>query len=373
MRRYISLLLALSMLLVPCLGRAESAYTGHVIAGFEEVISAPYGGRISQVMVQEGMLIPKDTLLAQLETEKTYSPVEGQITAVFAEAGNSGETVKSQYGAVVWIEPTHRYTIKCSVSNQQKSVDNQWVSIGEKVFLRNTSNRQREGTGVVTALSSKEGEEGVFYVEVDSGEFIWGETVSVHREADYNKESSIGSGKVQRNAPVSVNAEGMIALIHVKVGEYVNTGDLLFETVTGTAPQIDLREIKNVSTGIVAELWKHSGDTVEQGETIATIYPMDQLQVEIQLSEACLSDVQVGDSASIVFNWMAGSDKRYPATVSAISYLSTDNQDNGSVTYAVVLDFDADDTVRVGMTATVYLGLEEQEDILDSQTIQQQE
>ena len=373
MKQFTALVLTLCMLLVPCLGLAESAYTGYVTAGSVEIISAPYGGRISKLLAQEGTLIQEDSLLAELDTEKTYSPADGLITAVFAETGNTGETIQSQYGAILWIEPLHHYTVKCSVSNKQKSVDNQWISIGEKVFLRNTSNRQREGTGFVTALSSKEGEEDVFYVEVDSGEFILGESVSVNRDTGFSQDGSIGSGRVQRNAPIAVNAEGSIAAIHVKVGDHINVGDLLFETIKSSLPQTNLSEIKNTSTGIVAEVSKQVGDMVDQGETIATVYPLDHLQIEIQLPESCLNDVHVGDPASISFNWMSDSDKQYPATVNSISYLGTSSLDSGNTTYAVVLDFDADSTVRIGMTVTVYFGMDAQITVEGDTSTDQQE
>lgn len=360
MKKLLVIITTICVLFLPSFSLAESAYIGHVIPGGVEVVQAPYGGRLSSIMVQQGSLIQEATLVAELETNKIYAPVDGRITAVFAKSGDNAETVKAQYGAIVWIEPVHRYIVKCSTGNQQKSVDNQWIFIGEKVYLRNTSNKQREGTGIVTALSSREGDEGVFYVEVDSGEFILGETVTINRDVDYSQSSSIGSGKVQRNAPLAMNAEGIVAEIHAQEGEYVNAGSLLVETVKGDAPKINLGAIRNASTGIVAEVKKEIGEVIEQGETIVTIYPLEKLQLQIQLSEACLSDINVGDSAYVSFHWMSGSDKRYPAMVSAISYLNGSTAEGGGVNYAVILDFNADETVRIGMTATVYFGLEAQ-------------
>ena len=82
------------------------------------------------------------------------------------------------------------------------------------------------------------------------------------------------------------------------------------------------------------------------------------MQVRMEISEADLPDVRVGGKASIEFNWDADSGKRYEGTIASISYLSEKAEEGAAsqaANYVAYIDFEPDETVRIGMTVVVYV------------------
>ncbi len=356
MMRCLSLILILVMLL-PCVSVAESAYTGYVVAGEKTTICASYGGHIIQMPIRPGMLIHSNALIAEIGEEQTYAPIDGTVTAVFADVHDMGENIKERYGAVLWIEPEHPYTIKCSTAKMAKSTDTQLIHIGEMVYLRNTANRKRTGTGIVIALGNEKDEK-AYYVEVLKGEFLLSETISVYRNGAYETTAFIGEGTVKRNLPIAVNVEGCITRLHVTPGKQVQTGDLLLESVKSERKILPESEIRCDKASIVADVQVEQGDIVKQGDVLATLYPLSSLQVEVQFPEVELQGVAIGDTVTVALSCMEDNDTRYNGTVSSISYINTNEKQQGSNTpcYEMRIDFDADAVVRVGMTAVVYFG-----------------
>ena len=187
-----------------------------------------------------------------------------------------------------------------------------------------------------------------------------GETVAIYRDSAYSNESRIGRGTVERTTPVAVNAEGSVLRLHVKAGDIVERGELLLETVSGTLDGLYAPETKVVSDrkGVIASVDADNGAAVEKGAKIATIYPEDQMQVKMVISEADLPDVRVGGAASIEFNWDADNGRRYEGTISSISYLSekpAEGTSSQGAQYVAYIDFEPDETVRIGMTVVVYV------------------
>ena len=296
--------------------------------------------------------------IATVETSKTYASTDGTVSGVFAREGDSADGVKTQYGALVYIEPINRYTLECSTEKGYNSSENRYIHIGESVFLKCTKDGSHQGRGVVTGLDEKE--DNKFTVEVTGGEFYMGETVDIYRSEDYASASRIGRGTVGRTKTVAVNAEGSVLKMHVKAGDTVERGELLFETVTGTldglyAPD---KQVVSDTAGVIATVDAGNGTSVEKDAKIATIYPNDAMQIKMVISEADLMDVTVGGKAEIEFNWDADSGRRFEGTISSISYLSEKQSDGAasqSAQYVAYVDFTPDETVRIGMTVIVYV------------------
>ena len=325
-----ALLLALAL---PLAAQAETVFAGEVTAGTTQVI-------------------------ATVETGKTYASTDGTVSGVFAREGDSADGVKTQYGALVYIEPINRYTLECSTEKGYNSSENRYIHIGESVFLKCTKDGSHQGRGVVTGLDEKE--DNKFTVEVTGGEFYMGETVDIYRSEDYASASRIGRGTVGRTKTVAVNAEGSVLKMHVKAGDTVERGELLFETVSGTldglyAPD---KQVVSDTAGVIATVDAGNGTSVEKDAKIATIYPNDAMQIKMVISEADLMDVTVGGKAEIEFNWDADSGRRFEGTISSISYLSEKQSDGAasqSAQYVAYVDFTPDETVRIGMTVIVYV------------------
>ena len=349
-----ALLLALAL---PLAAQAETVFAGEVTAGTTQVIAAPYGGLVEDVRVRVGDSVKIGDPIATVETRKTYASTDGTVSGVFAREGDSADGVKTQYGALVYIEPINRYTLECSTEKGYNSSENRYIHIGESVFLKCTKDGSHQGRGV-TGLDEKD--DNKFTVEVTGGEFYMGETVDIYRSGDYASASRIGRGTVGRTKTVAVNAEGSVLRMHVKAGDTVERGELLFETVTGTldglyAPD---KQVVSDAAGVIATVDAGNGTSVEKDAKIATIYPNDAMQIKMVISEADLMDVTVGGKAEIEFNWDADSGRRFEGTISSISYLSEKQSDGAasqSAQYVAYVDFTPDETVRIGMTVIVYV------------------
>ena len=144
-----ALLLALAL---PLAAQAETVFAGEVTAGTTQVIAAPYGGLVEDVRVRVGDSVKIGDPIATVETRKTYASTDGTVSGVFAREGDSADGVKTQYGALVYIEPMNRFTLACSTEKGYNSSENRYIHIGESVFLKCTKDGSHQGRGIVTAI-----------------------------------------------------------------------------------------------------------------------------------------------------------------------------------------------------------------------------
>ena len=147
-----ALLLALAL---PLAAQAETVFAGEVTAETAQVIAAPYGGLVEDVRVRVGDSVKIGDPIATVETAKTYASTDGTVSGVFAHEGDSADGVKTQYGALVYIEPINRFTLACSTEKGYNSSENRYIHIGETVFLKCTKDGSHQGRGVVTGLDEK--------------------------------------------------------------------------------------------------------------------------------------------------------------------------------------------------------------------------
>lgn len=344
--------------MIPIGALGETVFAGEVTASNTQVIAAPFGGMVEKVSVRVGDSVKIGDPIAVVETTKVYAETDGTVSGVFASEGDSADGIKTRYGGLVYIEPINRYTLSCSTEKAYNSSENRYIHIGESIYLKCTKDGSHQGRGVVTGLDEKD--DGKFTVEVTGGEFYMGETVDIYRSGDYANASRIGRGTVGRTQTVAVNAEGSVLKMHVKAGDTVERGELLFETVRGTLDGLYAPEKQVVSdvAGVIATVDAGNGATVEKDAKIATIYPNNAMQIKMVISEADLMDVTVGGKAEIEFNWDADSGRRFEGTISSISYLSEKKDDSAasqSAQYVAYVDFTPDETVRIGMTVIVYV------------------
>ncbi|MDO5324720.1 MAG: HlyD family efflux transporter periplasmic adaptor subunit [Clostridia bacterium] len=335
------------------------SFTGTVSAKTTSEVYAPIGGTVESVSAVAGQQVRAGDVLATLATTKVYASEDGVITGLFAQAGDSTETVSQRYGAVMYIEGASVYTISASTENAYNSTENKFVHVGEEVYLSCYSDGSHSGTGVITAI------EGTSYtVEVTSGEFLIGETVNVYRGETATTTARIGRGTLGRKNPTAVSASGSIVSIAVQDGETVQKGDLLFETLEGSFDGYYMSgsEILATSDGVVAQIGLSQGGRLEKGSVAAVLYPEGAMQIQAQIAEANLGLIHVGDPVEIELNWNSDAEVRYTGVVSMISAIADSSASGGSgesmsssgdVTYTVYIDFTPDADTRYGMTAVV--------------------
>lgn len=358
MRKMVTVLIigfAMSFASLTC--RAESIFSGQVMAGDEELILAPYSGRISEMHISEGNRIAAGDIIATMDTDKVFAQVDGTASGVFAYEGDNAESAVERYGAVLYIEPDNKFSLDSSTAKAYGNSENKYVHIGEVVYLSCTRDGSHRGRGIVTGIDDED--EKKYTVEIFEGEFYMNETVGIFRQPDYASLSKIGIGTVIRTQPIAIKAEGSILRMHVENGDKIARGQLLFETVASTFNELKPSSSEIVSNveGIVASVAGKKGEMFEKGEPIATIYPMDSLQIQMLVPEASLSEIMVGDNVLVEFNWNSDRTRKYEGVISSISYISQSQEQatSFSTNYFAYVDFEPDQSIRLGMTAVVYI------------------
>ena len=335
---------------------AELVLDGSVINGGSEAVRTPFGGIVEEVKLRAGDLVNVGDTVASLVTAKVYAPQDGVVGSVCAQEGDGAEGVIARYGAILYIEPTNRYIIQATTEKAYNSSSTKYVHIGEKVYLSCTQDGSHRGTGRVAKVEAAD-EAGItkYTVEVTGGEFYIGETVGVFRSADYASSSRVGRGTAAQAAAIAVTGEGSILKMHVSPGDSVERGQLLFETVEGTLDGLYAgeSEIPSNVSGIVASVDVQNGASVAKDANLITVYPFEKLQIEAKVNVLDLGLIHEGDSVEIEFDLDPDNMRRYPGKVESISYLSSG--EGNQKFYSAYISFEADDHVRMGMPAIVYL------------------
>ncbi len=344
------LLVALSLALcaafiTPAL--AETTFDGTVVSSESVSVTAPFGGTVNTFRLRAGDKISVGDMIAEVATTKVYASADGEITGVFGQPGDSVDDVVSRIGAVLYIAPTNKYTITADIQKAYSSSDTKYVNIGETVYLKSYySSNGNTAQGTITATNGTS-----YTVETTSGELLMEETVSIYRSAEYTSASRIGRGTVSRTAEVAVSGSGSILYMHVKDGDTVTRGQLLFETVTGTLDGLYATSNQIVSEvdGIIATVNLSAGSTLNKGDTLLTVYPGNKMQVVIDIDEYDLVDIHEGDPIQLEFNYDDAENNVFTGTVSMISHVSGSST-TSDVTYQAYIDFTPNEDIRLGMT-----------------------
>lgn len=342
---------ALAMCIVSGAAMAEMIFDGAVVCPEAVPVVSPFGALVETVNVSAGERVENGDTVASMDTVRVYAPCEGTVSGVFGVEGDSIEGITERYGAVMYIEPLRKYTISASTEKAYNVSENKFIHIGEEVWLCCTADGTHQGRGIVTGFGDDVSK---YTVEVFAGEFSMGETVGIFRSEDYVSKSRIGRGDVSATKPVAVKGAGSIVKMHVESGDYVEKGELLFETVSGDldgmySPGSDI--VSDIS-GIVAEVSAKPGANVEKHGAILTVFPDANLEVQVPVAESELSMIAVGDEVKIEFTWDLDGEHIFDGVVTGISYINS--AESGEPVYTASIAFNPDETVRMGMTVLVY-------------------
>ncbi len=338
------------LLMMPCATAETTLYEGMIIAGDTSVLLAPCGGMVEAVSVQEGDRLAANDIVLVVSTEKVYAPISGKVIMPFAKVGDAASILQTECGSVLYIEPEYPYIASCTNSRAFQSNEMLTVYPGETVYLRSVSNeaKRHTGTGIITQTSG-----GGYTITLHTSDFSLNEDVRVYRSEDYDSKSCIGSGRISRAINQAIQGSGVIAAVHVQHGQTIKQGTLLFETVEvtptygTTAPCSQLTVSKDC---IVMAVKTAVGDEVSQGHPVAAIAPISDLCIRIVVSEDELYLIQIGQKTQISLN--AEPDIVLEGTVAKISYLPESGTGNAAQ-YGVEIAFDADVSMRIGMSAMV--------------------
>ena len=355
------LLCAVSLLATASLADSLTL-TGTVTAGKTVEVYAPIGGTIAKIAAEVGQEVATDDVLYTLKTTKVYAEENGVVTGIFGEPGDSAATITSRYGAVMYLEGDSVYSVSASTETAYNTTDTKFVHVGETVYLKCRSNADRTGVGTITSI------EGTSYqISVSSGTFIPGDSVDIYRDSGYTNTKRIGRGTVSRVSPTAVNASGSIVRFAVKDGDKVKRGDLLLETLDGTFDGYYMSgtDILADSPGIIGSLSASQGSSIQSGNVVAVIYPMDGMRIEATVPEDSRGAIHVNDK--VIIELEADESKTYNGTVAMVSSVA---ETGGNETrYRVLINFTPDEAVHFGMSVVVTtLDEEDEEEPEDDET-----
>jgi len=353
MKRIGSLIAAIVMLMTAVSAMAELSYEGTVVAGETVPIQAAFGGKLTEIRKRAGDLITEGETVAKIRTTLNYAPVEGTISGLYITEGDKTEDVTERYGASLYIEPTNRYVITATTEKAYTASENKYIHLGERVYLSCVTDGTHRGTGMISALTDNG-----YSVEVTGGDFYMGEKVDVYRKNDYSKESCVGRGTVARAKPVAVKGAGSVLKIHVKNGDFVERGELLFETVEGVLDGLYApgNQVIAPITGIISSIDKNNGESVNKGDTVMKVMPTDSLQVEFDVPESDLFSLQEGQKVSMELYWETETGKTYSGEIVSIAHVNTTpKNETDRKTYKAYASINADERVRAGMSVILYV------------------
>ena len=343
MKKAASIILCAALLFSAAL--AAEDFDGTVVSGETVTITAPYGGVIKSMDMRKGALISVGDTVAVMDTTRVLASEDGTVRALEKQEGDSAE------GTVLYLSPVNKYVISADIGYAYDSPEMTYVTIGEKVYMKCASDGSHRAEGVITKVNGSS-----YTVEATAGELYLEETVYIYRNDDYYWRERIGSGEVARMEAIAVAGTGSLLKLHVEDGEEVERGQLLFETVEGAFDALlsPGSTIQSDASGVVADVPVAAGQKVQKGDVLATVYQTGDYQVKFPITEDLLSTVHVGDGATIYFNWSEDS-RSFRGTVKEISYLAEANAETGETAYSGYIAFEADETVRIGMSVTVML------------------
>ena len=341
------------MALMPTFALAQEEFDGSVIAGDTVTVTAPYGGTVKSVSLRAGELIDVGDAVATMQTTQVLAPEDGTVRGVFAQAGDTLDKT-----TVLYVAPVSKYTITCSIDKAYSTIATKYVHVGETVYIKCAPDGTHKAVGIITAADGTQ-----YTVQTTGGELYMEETVYVYRSDAYTYQTRIGSGTVGRTAELALTGTGSLLKTYVQDGDEVERGQLLFETVEGSLDALGLYSdtIQSDAQGVIAEVKVTAGQKVAKGDVLLTVYKPTDYQIAFSVDEDLLSTVDVGDVVNITFHWDEDTASAVQGTVTDISYVSetgtasttTGSTTSSSTTYQGYIAFEADDSVRLGMSVTI--------------------
>ena len=313
-----------------------------IVAPNTEKITAPFAGTLLPFDYETGDSVSAHETLFTLDTTPVYATQAGTVSAVFASVGDDASGVAAHYGALAVIEPKNALYIDASTDQAYNDAENRYIHAGETLYLKLNNNK---GTGIVTSVSGKK-----YTVEILTGDYDVDDTVRCFRESTTPSDSEVGRGKVTRYADVQVRANsGRVAAVHVKPGDTVEVGDLLFELVDAQSEKNASRSIAASSDGVITALNTASGAQVYRGQLLCEVADMSALELSAEVDELDLNSIAVGDTLSYTLDAFDG--ETFTGTVTQIYSVGAKKQN--ATYFDVRITLPAGKTLLPGMNGTV--------------------
>ena len=181
---------------------------------------------------------------------------------------------------------------------------------------------------------------------------------------------------------VVADVAGTVASVSVSEGDWVNknqtiltmTSDNLSDQVQSASEslrnaelsydkqteQLDDYTITAPITGTIVDKYYNAGEITEANQVLCTIYDLSYLTMTLNVDELDISDIEVGQSVTIVADAVA--DQTYTGVVTKVSVAGTSS--GSATTYPVTIRIDDTDGLLPGMSVDATIELESAQDVL---------
>ena len=338
---FTALLLALTLVCACALAATANAT---IVAPDTVKITAPFAGTLKPFDLTATQEVAAGEALFEIDTVPVYATQDGTVAAVFAGVGDDASGVQSRYGAMAVIEPTLALYIDADTDQAYDDDDNRYLHAGETLYLKCGNEK---GTGRVASVSGKD-----YIVEILTGSFDVGDTVRCFRESSTPSDSETGRGKVKRYDDVNVVSDGRVAKVHVKPGDTVKVGDLLFEMIDAQSAKDASPVIAAPVSGAVSAVYVASGAQVYRGALLCEIADLSTLELSVEVDELDIDRVKIGDVLSFTLDAYAG--QTFSGAVTEIRPIGSARQN--ATYFDVRVAAPQGVTLLPGMNATVTIG-----------------
>ena len=338
---FTALLLALTLVCACALAATANAT---IVAPDTVKITAPFAGTLKPFDLTATQEVAAGEALFEIDTVPVYATQDGTVAAVFAGVGDDASGVQSRYGAMAVIEPALALYIDADTAQAYDDDDNRYLHAGETLYLKCGNEK---GTGRVASVSGKD-----YIVEILTGSFDVGDTVRCFRESSTPSDSETGRGKVKRYDDVNVVSDGRVAKVHVKPGDTVKVGDLLFEMIDAQSAKDASPVIAAPVSGAVSAVYVTSGTQVYRGALLFEIADLSTLELSVEVDELDIDRVKIGDVLSFTLDAYAG--QTFSGAVTEIRPIGSARQN--ATYFDVRVAAPQGVTLLPGMNATVTIG-----------------
>lgn len=148
-----------------------------------------------------------------------------------------------------------------------------------------------------------------------------------------------------------------------RVKDGPNKDDIAVAQAAVDAAQATVNKMKIIAPfdGEVIVIYDQPGDQVSQGENSVILVNRDKMYVEVSIDETSISNIKVGDTATISFDAFPG--KETTGKVTFINPIGSSS--SGVVNYTVRVELDkADPSILIGATASITIQTGDPESIL---------
>jgi multidrug resistance efflux pump len=142
---------------------AYSISNGTVQASRFEDLTAPCSGTLLPFDWSAGDTVDAGDVLFQMMTTRVTAPVNGSVSALFVEEGDSADAAMATYGTVLAIEPEYISRMHASYLTAYENQDCLHVHVGQPLWFKFGS---EEGTGIVISTADE-----YYEVEIHTGDY----------------------------------------------------------------------------------------------------------------------------------------------------------------------------------------------------------